>query len=580
MDYKQKAQEWLASDKVSEADKAIIRAADDAKLFDMFGADIEFGTAGLRGELGPGTNRLNPLVVRRATVGMAHFVLNTYGEEGKRRGVAVSFDNRHMSEEFSREVCAILNAYGINTFSFACPHPTPELSYTVRECHCVAGVMITASHNPAKYNGYKVYDETGDQMVYENIDNLVREISNLPGFLDVVVEPAEVPGVNTVLGENFDKRFVDREASTSILNTAGQISSKHVKIVLTPQCGTNVFLGPWSLRECGYEVTSVPGQDRWDGDFDGVEFPNPEFDCAWVKAEKLLMELHEKDPAYTIAICNDPDADRVGLGFIGRDGKFHRYTGNQTGALLIDFILGERQRQGNLPADGVVYNSFVTSAFGATVAEKKYGMTVKWVPTGFKYIGYAIEHSEAPFMFGYEESYGYLTKEFVRDKDCLQSNIAIADMAEDCYRKGITIDERFAQLEASGRQAEADRPAGPDPQGAHPDPRGSGRRQGRRLPQLQPPRLHHRRGLPHRRHPLAGLHQVLLRQRLARRPPLGHRAQVQDLLRDGRPLRRGGQGSGRGRDRGLLRPPGSLDRSERGARCSSFSMEESILETH
>ena len=448
MDYKQKAQEWLASDQVSEADKAIIRAADDAKLFDMFGADIEFGTAGLRGELGPGTNRLNPLVVRRATVGMAHFVLNTYGEEGKRRGVAVSFDNRHMSEEFSREVCEILNAYGINTFSFACPHPTPELSYTVRECHCVAGVMITASHNPAKYNGYKVYDETGDQMVYENIDNLVREISNLPGFLDVTVEHTAVPGTNTVLGENFDKRFVDREAGTSILNREGQISPKHVKIVLTPQCGTNVFLGPWSLRECGYEVTSVPGQDRWDGDFDGVEFPNPEFDCAWVKAEKLLMELHEKDPAYTIAICNDPDADRVGLGFIGRDGKFHRYTGNQTGALLIDFILGERQRQGNLPADGVVYNSFVTSAFGATVAEKKYGMTVKWVPTGFKYIGYAIEHSNAPFMFGYEESYGYLTKEFVRDKDCLQSNIAIADMAEDCYRKGITIDERFSQLEA------------------------------------------------------------------------------------------------------------------------------------
>ena len=446
MDYRQRAQEWLDSDQVSMADKAEIRAANESKLIDMFGADIEFGTAGLRGELGPGTNRLNTLVVRRATVGMAHFVINKYGDEGKKRGVAVSFDCRHMSREFSDEVCDILNSYGINTFSFACPHPTPELSYTVRECHCVAGIMITASHNPAIYNGYKVYDETGDQMVYENIDSLVKEINSLPGFLDVRVEKAAVRGTNTVLGENFDSKFVAREAGTSILNGDG-ISPKHVKIVLTPQCGTNVFLGPWTLRNCGYEVTSVPGQDRWDGDFDGVEFPNPEFDCAWVKAEKLLMELHEKDPAYTIAICNDPDADRVGLGFIGSDGKFHRYTGNQTGALLLDFILGERKKQGNLPPDGVVYNSFVTSAFGAVIAERKYGMTVKWVPTGFKYIGYAIEHSKAPFMFGYEESYGYLTKEFVRDKDCLQSNVAIADMAEDCFRKGITIDQRFAQLE-------------------------------------------------------------------------------------------------------------------------------------
>ncbi len=447
MDFRERAQKWLDSDQVSAADKAIIKAADENKLIDMFGADIEFGTAGLRGEIGPGTNRLNPLVVRKATVGLAKFVISKYGDEGKRRGVAVSFDNRHMSHEFSDEVCDILNSYGINTFSFACPHPTPELSYTVRECKCVAGVMVTASHNPAKYNGYKVYDETGDQMVYENIDMLVKEIASLPDFLDVVVEKAPVRGVNTVLGENFDSRFVAKEAGTSIMNLNG-VSPKHIKVVLTPQCGTNVFLGPWTLRKCGYEVTSVPGQDRWDGDFDGVEFPNPEFDCAWVKAEKLLMELHAKDPAYQIAICNDPDADRVGLGFIGKDGKFHRYTGNQTGALLIDFILGERKKQGNLPADGVVYNSFVTSAFGATVAEKKYGMKVVWVPTGFKYIGYAIEHSKAPFMFGYEESYGYLTKEFVRDKDCLQSNVAIADMAEDCYRKGITIDERFAQLES------------------------------------------------------------------------------------------------------------------------------------
>lgn len=447
MDFRERANQWLASNRVSESDKSFIRSCNDEELEDMFGADLEFGTAGLRGELGPGTNRINILVVRRATIGLARFILDKYGEEGKRRGVAVSFDNRHGSYKFSAAVCDILNTYGIDTYCFACPHPTPELSYTVRKLHCVAGVMITASHNPAKYNGYKVYDETGDQMVYENIDALVKEINSLPDVLSIRIEPAIIRGTNTILGENFDSEFIDREVSTSILNEGG-ISPKHVKIVLTPMCGTNVFLGPWSLRDCGYTVSSVPGQDSWDADFDDVPFPNPEFDCAWVKAEKHLMEMHEKDPAYTVAICNDPDADRVGLGFIGRDGKFHRYTGNQTGALLIDFLLGERKKQGTLPPDGVVYNSFVTSAFGATIAERKYGMKVRWVPTGFKYIGYAIEHSCEPFVFGYEESYGYLTKEFVRDKDCLQSNIAIADMAEDCYRKGITIDERFAQLEA------------------------------------------------------------------------------------------------------------------------------------
>ncbi len=446
MNYKDRAERWLSSDQVSDQDKAIIKKADDHLLNDMFGADIEFGTAGLRGEIGPGTNRLNTLVVRRATVGLGNFVIKKYGAEGKRRGVAVSFDNRRMSAIFSSEVCTILNDMGINTFSFACPHPTPELSYTVRECKCVAGVMITASHNPAKYNGYKVYDETGCQMVYENIDGLMAEINKLPDFLDIKVKKADKNGTNNVLGENFDEKFITREADTSIIKGVGD-STRHVKIVYTPQCGTNVYLGPACLRKCGYVVTSVPGQDRWDSEFDGVEFPNPEFDVAWVKAKALLLKLHEKDPEYTIAICNDPDADRVGLGFIGKDGQFHRYTGNQTGALLIDFILGERKKQGTLPKDGVLYNSFVTSSFGAAIAAKKYGMTIKYVPTGFKYIGYAIEHSNKPFVFGYEESYGYLTKEFVRDKDCLQSNVAIADMAEDCARKGIAIDEKFAQLE-------------------------------------------------------------------------------------------------------------------------------------
>lgn len=447
IDIKKRAQLWLESDQVSEEDKKIIRSATKEQLVDMFGADIEFGTAGLRGEIGPGTNRLNELVVRKATVGLAHFILDNYKEEGKKRGVAVSFDNRRKSHVFADEVVDILNSFGINTFSFSCPHPTPELSYSVRANHCVAGVMVTASHNPKEYNGYKVYDETGCQMVYENIDKLVKEIKGLPDFLDVKVEHSKERGTNTVLGENFDDKFTTKEADTSVLKNVDHV--RHVKIVLTPQCGTNCYVGPWTLRKCGYTVTSVPSQDRWDTEFDGVQYPNPEFDVAWVKAKALLEQLHKEDPEYSIAICNDPDADRVGLGFIGKDGQFHRYTGNQTGALLIDYILGEMKRQGKLPQNGIIYQSFVTSAFGATIATKKYGIQVKYVPTGFKYVGYAIEHTKGhPFLFGYEESYGYLTKEFVRDKDCLQSNVVIADMAEDCARNGMTVDERMAKLES------------------------------------------------------------------------------------------------------------------------------------
>lgn len=445
MDFKARAQMWLDSPKVSDADKEIIRNSSDDKLRDMFGGDIAFGTAGLRGEMGPGTNRMNPLVVQKATVGMANFVIHHYGEEGKKRGVAVSFDSRHHSQEFAKEVCEILNAYGINTFTFACPHPTPELSYTTREMHCCAGVMVTASHNPCVYNGYKVYDETGCQMVYENIDMLMKEIASLPDFLDVEVKPEEgtVPGVNTVLGENFDEKFIAREASTSSLP-----GERHIKIVYTPQCGCNVFLGPWALRKLGYTVTSVPGQDRWDGNFDGVHFPNPEFPESFVKAEKLLKELHAKDPSYVIALCNDPDADRVGFGFIGSDNEFHLYTGNRTGGLLINYLMTMRKKLGTLHDNGYIVSSFVTSNFGADVASKKFNLKVKWVPTGFKFTGYMIEHTpDEPFEFGYEESYGYITQPFVRDKDCLQSNIAIADMVEWCYRNGMTVDQYFAQLE-------------------------------------------------------------------------------------------------------------------------------------
>lgn len=453
MDYQMKMNAWLESSLVSEEDKAYIRSQDEDTQKEMFGSDLHFGTAGMRALLGPGSARLNLLTVRRATIGVANFLLAKYGREAaKERGFAISFDNRHFSKEFRDMAAQVLTQQGFNVFTFRDPHPTPELSYTVRHLHCLGGLMLTASHNPKEYNGYKVYDEEGCQAVYGNIDGLIAEIDKLPDELSATYEPLDEAefGKVTFLDDDdkYDIDFVNKEVATSLYKDVFE-GERLTKIVFTPECGCDVKVGPMALRAAGYEVSTVPGQDFFDPDFTGTPNPNPESEEAYLAAFAHIKKLNAEGGKFNIIMATDPDADRMGIAFINSKGEIQRFTGNQTGALLIDYILGTLQRRNELPSNGCICNTFVTGAQGAKAASL-YNIKVRTTATGFKYIGDMASRMPAEgdkYLFGYEESYGYLIADFVRDKDSLQGIVAIADMCEYYLRMGKTLDVALADLD-------------------------------------------------------------------------------------------------------------------------------------
>ncbi len=451
MDYLQKMENWLASDLVSQEEKEIIKKADEDTKKEMFSSDLHFGTAGMRALLGPGSARLNILTVRRATIGVAQFLLSKYGKEACReRGFAISFDNRHYSKEFRDTAGKVLTELGFNVFTFRDPHPTPELSYTVRHLHCVGGLMITASHNPKEYNGYKVYDEEGCQAVYENIDGLIKEIDALKDELTVSYTPVEEFGKITYLDDDeaYDEEYVKKEISTSLYKDVFE-GERLTKIVFTPECGCDCKVGPMALRGAGYTVSTVPGQDYFDPDFTNTPNPNPETEEAYLGAYKHIKELNAKGGKFNLIMATDPDADRMGIAFINSKGELQRFTGNQTGALLIDYVLGTLDRRSLLPSNGCICNTFVTGAQGAKAA-KLYNIKVRTTATGFKYIGdmaSRMPEEGDKYLFGYEESYGYLLADFIRDKDSLQSIIAIADMCEFYLRQGKTLDVALKELD-------------------------------------------------------------------------------------------------------------------------------------
>ncbi len=459
MNYLEKKQAWLASDKVTEDEKQIIRNADEETIKEMFSSSLAFGTAGMRALLGPGSARLNNLTVRRATIGVAKFLLEKYGEHAAReRGFAISFDNRHCSKDFRDTASTVLTEMGFKVYTFRDPHPTPELSYTVRKLNCVGGIMITASHNPKEYNGYKFYDEKGCQGVYRIIEGLIATIDALPDELTCEYEKVSLDKYGTITylddDENYDLEFVHKEISTSLyLEEFGP--ERLTRIVFSPECGCDCKVGPMALRKAGYEVVTVPGQDYFDPDFTHTENPNPETDGAYKGAYEELKRLNaSSDKKFNIIIVTDPDADRCGLAFVNSHGDIQRFTGNQTGALLIDFVLGTLKRRNSLPEKGVICNTFVTGSQGAKIAES-YGVKVRTTATGFKYIGNMADRLEMlgeKYLFGYEESYGYLLADFVRDKDSLQSIVAIADMTEFYLRQGKTLDIAYEELsERTGR---------------------------------------------------------------------------------------------------------------------------------
>ena len=431
---------WLNSPLVSENDKAILRSMNQEEIDDAFYKDIEFGTAGMRGIIGPGTNRMNVFTIKKACIGYARFLLSKY-TDARVRGVAISHDNRHMSREFAIECANIINDMGINTYLFDSLRPTPELSYAIRYKNCCGGIMITASHNPKEYNGFKVYDSYGCQLTPNKITPLLEIISKLPDELSVKVVGVTEKGINQIFGPNVDDTYV---ALVETVQLNPNLDKSNFKIVYTPNHGASFINAMRVFKDCGYNVTPVLSQCDPDPDFKGTLSPNPEDPRSYIEAIKLAKEIDAD------LICmTDPDGDRVGLACKNKKGEYVLLTGNESAAILLDYILSERKKKGFLSSNGVMYNTVVTSGIGKLIAEN-YGVKTESFLTGFKYIGdriqYYEEHGGPHFEFGYEESYGCLIKPFVRDKDGIQAILLYCEMTLFYKKLNITLDEAYSNL--------------------------------------------------------------------------------------------------------------------------------------
>ena len=435
-------QRWLNSSKVDEATKEELRKMNQSQIDDAFFKDVEFGTAGMRGVLGPGTNRLNDFTVRKATVGFAQYLLEKF-PSAKKMGVVISHDNRHKSREFTLLTAKVLNDFGIKAYIFDSLRPTPELSFAVRYLKACGGVMITASHNPKEYNGYKVYDETGCQLVPDKISRLVELISLLPNELDVEYKVAKERGETIILDNKVDDEYV-RLCEDIAINR--DLDKSNFKIVFTPNHGTSYVPSMRIFKDLGYDIVPVLSQCNPDPDFSGTLSPNPEDPRSYIEGLKLAKEVGAK-----LLVMTDPDGDRVGLGYLASDGTYQTFTGNQSAAMLLDYILSERKKKGLLSDNGVMYNTIVTSSLGKEVASY-YGVKTEQFLTGFKFIGNRIDYYEKlghgpKFEFGYEESYGCLIAPFARDKDGCQAILLYCEMALYYDKLGKPLDVVWDELQ-------------------------------------------------------------------------------------------------------------------------------------
>lgn len=420
---------------------------DKEALEDAFYTPMEFGTAGMRGLIGAGINRMNIYTVRQATEGLARF-MDTLDEETKLRGVAISYDSRHMSQEFAFEAARVLGVHGIPSFVFESLRPTPELSFTVRHLHAYAGIMITASHNPKQYNGYKIYGEDGAQMPPKESDmitNYIREVDDLFA-VEVADKDALInDGTLKVIGSEVDEVYLENAKEVTIDRELVAEEGKTMKLVFTPLHGTGGMLGEKALRQAGFEdFTMVPEQAMPDPEFSTVEHPNPEF----TEAFDLAIKLGKSQKA-DLLVAVDPDADRLGAAVRQPDGEYELLTGNQIAALMLNYILTARKKAGNLPANGALVKSIVSSEFAAKVAAD-FGVEAINVLTGFKFIAEQIQHfeetNEHSFMLGFEESYGYLIRPFVRDKDAIQSLVLLAEVAAFYKKQGKNLYDGLQEL--------------------------------------------------------------------------------------------------------------------------------------
>ena len=432
---------WLNSSRVDEATKEVLRNMNQQEIDDAFFKDVEFGTAGMRGVLGPGTNRLNNFTVRKATVAFGKYLLELF-PNAKEMGVVISHDNRHMSREFTLLSASVLNDLGIKTYIFDSLRPTPELSFAVRYLKACGGIMITASHNPKQYNGYKVYDETGCQLVPDKIARLLEIIASLPNELDVEYEVEQVKGENVLLDKSVDDEYVKLVERIAINN---DLDKSNFKVVFTPNHGTSYVNSMRIFSDLGYKIYPVLSQIDPDPDFSGTLSPNPEDPRSFIEPIKLAKEIDAD-----LIVMTDPDGDRVGLGYKASDGSYQTLTGNQSAALLMDYIFDQKKQRGQLSKNGVMYNTIVTSSIGEQIASY-YGVKTEQFLTGFKFIGNRIDYYEKlgngpKFEFGYEESYGCLIAPFARDKDGCQAILMYCEMALYYFLRGLRLDEAWDNL--------------------------------------------------------------------------------------------------------------------------------------
>ena len=448
MNYKELYNDWLSNPYFDDDTKAELEAikSDEKEIEDRFYRELEFGTAGLRGVIGAGTNRMNIYTVRKATQGLANYIIKMHGED---RGVAIAYDSRHMSPEFADEAALCLNANGIKAYVFESLRPTPELSFAVRELKCIAGINVTASHNPAEYNGYKVYWEDGAQITPPHdvgIMDAVSAIDDYGKLKTMSKEDAEKEGLYVQIGKDIDDKYI-AALKTQVKNAdAIKEVQKDIKIVYTPLHGTGNLPVRRVLKELGFEnVYVVKEQELPDGDFPTVGYPNPESPKAFELAVKLGNEV-----GADLILATDPDADRLGVYIKGsKPGTYHILTGNMSGCLLAEYEISQLKEKGQLPKDGAFVKSIVSSNLANDIA-KYYDIKLYEVLTGFKYIGekmldFEVNHT-GTYVFGFEESYGCLIGTHARDKDAIVASMALCEAAAYYKTKGMSLWDKMKEM--------------------------------------------------------------------------------------------------------------------------------------
>ncbi len=448
MNYKERYKQWCTDSIFDEQTKEELRkiAGDEKEIEDRFYKDLSFGTGGLRGVIGAGTNRMNEYTVTKATQGLANYIKKQGGEE---KGVAIAFDSRNKSIEFSEKAALCLNANGIRTYRFETLRPTPELSFALRELGCIAGIVITASHNPPEYNGYKVYWEDGAQITAPKDKEIIAEVNAVTDFAAIRMmerKEAEEKGLFRVIGQKIDDRYMEELKKLVLSPQAIQRMADSLKIVYTPLHGTGNLPVRRVLGELGFtKVQVVPEQELPDGNFPTVSYPNPEDPKAFALALKLAKETDAD-----LVLATDPDADRLGV--YAKDtktGEYIPFTGNMSGLLIAEYELSVRREQGKLPKNGALVKTIVSSDMADEIS-KEYGVKVIEVLTGFKYIGEQIKFFEwdgsYEYLFGYEESYGCLVGTHARDKDAVVAVMALCEAAAYYKEKGLTLWDQMLKI--------------------------------------------------------------------------------------------------------------------------------------